>query len=157
MSEQNLGVAATPATVPEQSSRQGTPATRYPGAPTGWVGWIVFAGIMMMILGCFHAIAGLVGIFEDKVFLVGPNNLVVHVDYTTWGWVHLIAGIIIACAGAALLAGQTWARVVAVACAFGSAILNIGFLSADPIWSTIMIALDVLVIWAVTVHGREVA
>ena len=155
MSEQNLGVAATPATVPEQSSRQGTPATRYPGAPTGWVGWIVFAGIMMMILGCFHAIAGLVGIFEDKVFLVGPNKLVVHVDYTTWGWVHLLGGIILVAAGVAVFSGQLWARTVGVILALVSAIVNVGFLAAYPLWSLMMIALDVTVILALTVHGSE--
>lgn len=136
------------ATVPRQASRAEP-------EPTGWVGWIMFAGAMMLMLGSFHAIQGLVGIFDDKYYQVGKNDLVVHVDYTTWGWVHLIAGIIVAGAGLALFVGQMWARVVAVAVAFVSAILNVAFLAAFPIWSVTMIALDVLVIWAVTVHGRE--
>jgi hypothetical protein len=122
---------------------------------TGWVGWIAFAGMMMMLLGIFHAFQGLVAIFRDEYYAVGSSGLVVNVDYTTWGWVHLLGGILIAGAGAGLLAGQMWARVVGVLMAFASALINVAFLAALPIWSTIMIAIDVLVIWAITVHGRE--
>ena len=83
------------------------------------------------------------------------NGLVLHVDYTAWGWTYLIGGIIMVAAGAALFAGQMWARVVAVALALASAVLNMAFFSAYPWWSAIMITFDVLVIWAVTVHGSE--
>jgi hypothetical protein len=124
---------------------------------TMWVGWIAFAGVMMMLLGSFHAIQGLVGIFQDDYFLAPSSQLVVHVDYSTWGWVQLIAGIVVAAAGGALLAGQMWARIIAVMVVFVSALLNIAFLSAYPIWSTMMIVIDVLVIWAVMVHGRELS
>jgi hypothetical protein len=122
---------------------------------SGWVGWIVFAGIMMVMLGTFHAIDGLVALFKDDYYLVADNGLAIQVDYTVWGWVHLIAGIIVVAAGVALFAGKTWARVVAIIVALISAILNITFLAAYPIWSTIMIAVDILVIWALTVHGGE--
>ena len=122
---------------------------------TGWVGWIGFAAIMMMMLGTFHAIEGLVALFQDEYFLVGKSGLTVDVDYTTWGWIHIVGGVIVVAAGVALLTGKMWARAVAVAVAMVSAIVNIGFLSAYPVWSTIMIAFDVLVIWAVTVHGSE--
>ncbi len=123
--------------------------------PTGWIGWIVFAAVMMIILGCFHAIAGLVALFDDQKFLIGDSGLVVSVDYTAWGWVHLIGGVILALAGIALFAGKMWARVVGVLAAALSAIVNIAFLPAYPIWSAIMIALDILIIWAITVHGSE--
>ena len=129
-----------------------TSATSY-DEPTGWVGWIVFAAVMMIMLGCFHAIQGLVALFDDQKFLVADNGLIVSVNYTTWGWVHLIGGIIIALAGISLFAGRMWARVVGVLAALVSAIVNIAFLSAYPIWSTIMIAVDILIIWALTVHG----
>jgi hypothetical protein len=119
------------------------------------MGWILFAGTMMLMLGIFHGIQGLVALFRDEYYLVGKNGLTVHVDYTTWGWVHLILGVVIAGAGAGLLVGQMWARIVGVLVALVSAVVNIAFLSAYPIWSTIMIAVDILVIWAITVHGRE--
>jgi hypothetical protein len=145
-------VSSTPGTgtgIPRQNRRQEV-------EPTGWVGWIFFAGVMMVMLGSFHAIQGLVALFDDGYYLVGKNGLAVHVDYTTWGWVHLIAGVVIAAAGVGLFAGQMWARVIGVIVCFLSAILNIGFLSAYPIWSAIMITMDILVIWALTVHGSEV-
>jgi hypothetical protein len=121
-----------------------------------WVGWIAFAGTMMVLVGSFHAIEGLVALFQKSYFLVGQSQLVVQVNYTTWGWVHLIAGIVMALAGVALFRGSMWARVIAVIVAFASALLNIAFLAAYPIWSMMMITIDVLVIWAVMVHGREV-
>jgi hypothetical protein len=135
---------------PEGSTRPSSYAE-----PSGWVGWIVFAAFMMVLLGCFHAIQGLVALFDDQKFLVADSGLVVSVDYTAWGWVHLIGGIILALAGVALFAGRMWARIVGVVAALASAIVNIAFLQAYPIWSTIMIALDILIIWAITVHGAE--
>jgi hypothetical protein len=135
---------------PEGSTRPSSYAE-----PSGWVGWIVFAAFMMVLLGCFHAIQGLVALFDDQKFLVADSGLVVSVDYTAWGWVHLIGGIILALAGVALFAGRMWARIVGVVAALASAIVNIAFLQAYTIWSTIMIALDILIIWAITVHGAE--
>jgi hypothetical protein len=133
-------------------------ATRQNVTPTGmsgWVGWIVFAGIMMVMLGAFHVIDGLVALFQDEYFLVTRSGLVVTADFTVWGWVHLIGGIVVIIAGVALFTGQVWARFIAVPVALGSALVNIAFLAAYPIWSTIMITIDILVIWAVTVHGGE--
>ncbi len=124
-------------------------------AATGWVGWIFFAGIMMVMLGTFQAIEGLVALFKDSYFVVPRSNLVVSVDYTTWGWVHLLLGILVAVAGLGLMAGQMWARVVGVLLAFLSAVVNIAFIAANPVWSTILITVDVLVIYALIVHGKE--
>jgi len=124
-------------------------------APTGWVGWIAFAGTMMLLLGSFHVIQGLIALFQQEYYLVGANGLTVNLDFTQWGWTHVILGGLIIGAGIGLIAGQMWARVIAVILAFASAIVNVGFLAAYPVWSTIMIAVDVLVIWAVIVHGRE--
>jgi len=124
--------------------------------PTAWVGWIVFAAIMMVLLGMFHVVQGLVALFNSDYFVVGTSGLVVSMDFTAWGWTHLIGGIVVAAAGACLLTGQMWARVVGVAVAVISAIINIAFLAAYPVWSLIMIALDVFVILALTVHGSEI-
>jgi hypothetical protein len=155
MSDPTAGVSASSRTTPGAAYAPASNAADHGHERTMWVGWIAFAGVMMMMLGAFHAIEGLVAIFQDSYFLVGQDDLVVHVDYTMWGWVHMLVGILVVSAGAAVLTGHMWARVIAVIVAFGSALLNIAFLSAYPIWSTIMIAVDVLVIWAVMVHGRE--
>ena len=122
---------------------------------TGWVGWIIFAGIMMVMLGTFQAIEGLVAIFKDSYFVVPRSGLVVSVDYTAWGWVHLLLGILVAGAGLGVMAGQMWARVIGILLALVSAVVNIAFIAANPVWSTIIITLDVLVIYALTVHGKE--
>ena len=123
---------------------------------TGWVGWVAFAGIMLVLVGCFHIVEGLVGLFRDQVFLVGTRGLVVSMDYTVWGWTHIIGGALAVLVGVCLLAGQTWARVIAVIVALLSALINVAFLPAYPIWSVMMIAIDILVIWAITVHGSEI-
>lgn len=123
---------------------------------SGWVGWIAFAGVIMVILGAFHAIQGLVALFDDSYYLVQSSNLVLSVDYTQWGWTHLVFGIVILVAGVCVFAGQMWARVVGTILAALSAIVNVGFLAAYPVWSLMMIALDVVVIMALTVHGSDI-
>lgn len=123
--------------------------------PTGWVGWVVFAGVMMMMVGGFHALAGFVALFDDGYYVTRPSGLVVNVDYTTWGWWHLIVGVIVFAAGCAVIVGQMWARVVGVVLAVVSTFTNAFFIAAYPLWSIIVITLDVLVIWALVVHGRE--
>ena len=135
----------------QQAHMQNVQATQM----SGWVGWIAFASIMMVMLGTFHAIQGLVAIFRDEYFLVGPNGMSLNLDFTAWGWVHLLGGIVVIAAGLGVLTGKMWARSVAVLLALASSILNIGFLAAYPIWSVTMIAVDILVIWALTVHGHE--
>jgi hypothetical protein len=110
---------------------------------------------MMVILGAFHAIAGLVALFRDEFYLVRPNGMVIAFDYTTWGWIHLIIGVVVLLAGFGLFRGATWARVLTVVVAGISAVGNLTFLAASPVWAAIMIAIDILVIYAVTAHGRE--
>jgi hypothetical protein len=122
---------------------------------SGWVGWVIFAGVMMLLNGAFGAIAGFVALFKDEYYQVGSNGLVINVDYTTWGWVHIILGVAIALAGLALMVGQTWARVVAVIAATLHALAQFAFVAAYPLWALIMIAINVFVIYAVVVHGRE--
>lgn len=122
-------------------------------ARTGWYGWVMFAGIMMLLLGSFHAIAGLVALLEDDYFLVTRSGLVVDMDFTAWGWIHLVLGLVVAIAGGALFSGATWARVVAIVVAIISALVNLTFLAAYPLWSGIMIGIDILVIYAVSMHG----
>jgi hypothetical protein len=116
------------------------------------VGFILFAAIMMLMSGIFQAIQGLVGIFENE-FYVATRNYLFQFDATTWGWIHLIGGIIVALAGWGLLSGQTWARTVAIIVAVLSAIANFAFIPYYPFWSLLIITLDIFVIWAVAAHG----
>ena len=135
--------------------RSTTPQAGAPGTGA-WVGWIAFAGMMLIMLGSFHLIQGIVAIFEDEYFLVTSSGLLVSVDYTTWGWVHLIGGVVVLLAGVGVLSGKMWARTVGVIVALVSAIVNLAFLAAYPIWSILMITLCVVVIMALTIHGSEI-
>lgn len=121
---------------------------------TGWVGWAYFAGIMMAVLGFFQVILGLTALFKDSYYVVLPNSIL-SLDYTQWGWTHLALGLLVLVAGFALLAGQVWGRVVGVLLAVLSAVLNLLFIPAYPVWSILVIVIDVLVIYALVVHGNE--
>jgi hypothetical protein len=140
-----------------QTSRERPPAQEpgYPQQSTAWTGWVVFAGVMLMTLGAFQVIQGLVALFDDGFYAVRPSGLVVHANYNTWGWTHLIIGVVAIATGLGLLAGNLAARILGVVVAVVSAIVNLGFISAYPIWSAIVIAIDVIVIYAITVHGGE--
>jgi hypothetical protein len=123
--------------------------------PSGWaVGFILFAAIMMIISGVWQALAGLVAIFENE-FYVAARNYTFEFDATTWGWIHLLLGLIVAFAGWGLLSGRTWARLVGITLAALSATANFLFIPYYPFWSLLIIALDIFVIWALVAHGRE--
>lgn len=128
----------------------------YEGPPPMAIGAIMFAGIMMAISGVFSAFAGLVALAKDDFYVVTPNYLL-ELDPTTWGYIHLILGIVVAIAGFSVLTGRTWARVVGIIAATVSAIANFGFIPYYPIWSILVIAIDVVVIWALAVHGRAMS
>ncbi len=119
------------------------------------VGWTFFAAAMMWLLGAFHAIAGLAGILEDELYVLTPEY-VFQFDVTTWGWIHLILGIVVILAGAYLLSGAVWARTLGVIIAIISTLSNFAWLPWYPLWSIIMITANAFVIWALTVHGRDV-
>jgi hypothetical protein len=122
---------------------------------SGWaVGFILFAAIMMILAGAFQALQGVVGILENEFYVTTPNYLL-QFDATTWGWTHLILGLLVAFAGWGLLSGRTWARVVAIVLAVLSAIVNFAFLPYYPFWSLLIITVDIFVIWAIAGHGRE--
>lgn len=153
MSRTSSGEATHRADTPAQRERDA--GAGVPAEQTGWMGWILFAATMMLMLGTFHAVQGLVALFRDEYYVVGRSGLTLHVDYTVWGWVHLALGLVVAAAGAGLLVARTWARVVGVLAALASAVVNLAFMAAYPLWSVTVIVVDVLVIWAITVHGRE--
>jgi hypothetical protein len=115
----------------------------------GVIGGITFAGTMLVMIGIFQAIDGLVAIFNDDFFLV-TKNYTFDLDVTAWGWIHLILGIGLVLTGWSIYAGKTWAAVVAITLAVLSAIANFFFIPYYPFWSILVIALDVWVIWALT-------
>lgn len=123
--------------------------------PTGWVGWVFFAGFMLILSGILQMLAGLTALLRDEYFVVTENSILT-INFTTWGWIHLVIGLIILIAGVSLFQGSTWARVVGVLVAILSFVSQFAFVSSYPIWSVIAMVINVLVIYALTVHGSEV-
>jgi hypothetical protein len=121
---------------------------------TGWAGMVIFAGTLLLLVGGFNVIYGLVALFKDQVLAVTKAGLVAF-DITTWGWITLIIGIIQILVGFGLFGGRSWAIVAGVVLAVLNGFNQIAFLQAQPVWSTIIIAIDVLIIYALTAHGRE--
>lgn len=140
-------------TLGDTTTRASTPQPMT-GRRSAWLGWIWFGGAMMILLGAFNVIEGLVALFNDEYYVVGPEGLLVF-DLTGWGWIHLSIGALAIAAGVGLFSGAAWARFAAVVLATINAIAQLAFLSAFPVWATVVIALDVIVIWAVIVHGDE--
>ncbi|TCO47376.1 DUF7144 family membrane protein [Actinocrispum wychmicini] len=135
-------------------SHADTAARSRAGRVSGWSGWIWFAAILMILTGVFNAVEGLVALL-NRAFYVSNGEHLVLFDLTAWGWLHLVMGGLIGLAGIALLSGAIWARVIAASLAAVNAVAQLAFISAYPIWSTIVIALCVLIIWAVIVHGDD--
>ena len=124
--------------------------------PSGWaIGWTAFAGIMMIMMGILWAISGLVAIFNDEFYVV-TQNWIFQFDVSTWGWIHLILGAVILASGFGLFSGAVWARIVGVIIAVISGLVAFTWLPYYPVWGIILIAISIGVIWALTVHGRDI-
>ena len=121
---------------------------------TGWSGWIVFAAIMMIVGGSLNLLYGVIAAVNDD-WVVFTNRANVYLDVSEWGWVHIILGGIVLLSGIGLFSGNIIARAVAVIVASLSLIANFFFIPVYPLWALTVIVIDVLVIWAVTAHGRE--
>jgi hypothetical protein len=119
------------------------------GTKQAWArGGLIFAGTLMMLIGVYQFFLGIAAISQDDIFVTGPNYTY-RVDTTAWGWIHLGIGVLCAVAGFFLFTGAMWARVVGIAMAAISAIANFFFLPYYPIWSLLIIAVDVFAIWAI--------
>ncbi len=124
--------------------------------PSGWAaGWAAFAGVMLIMIGVFQSLAGLVAIIDDTYYVVG-ENYTWKMDTTTWGWVHLLIGIVVLLSGIGIFSGNVLARTVGVLVAVVSAVANFMWLPYYPVGSVVIIAVNIAVIWALTAHGRDI-
>lgn len=129
-----------------------------PGRKDGssWVGWIYFASALLVVSGGLNAIAGLTGIFHSDYYVATQGGTLLFLDYTAWGWTHLIVGAAMLAIGVFLYKGKSWARVFTVGLAVLSMIVNLAFIGAYPLWAIVALILNSCVIYAVTLHGDEV-
>jgi vacuolar-type H+-ATPase subunit I/STV1 len=122
---------------------------------SGWVGWIVFAGTMMLLLGVFHMFEGFIALFRHAEIVFPTSGLTVQVSYTQWGWLQIIAGALVFLAGLGLFTGRMWARVLGVVLVAISALVNFAWATSFPVWSITLLTIDLLVIYALVAHGGE--
>jgi hypothetical protein len=133
-----------------------TPSSYESNRPSdAWAGWVTFAAVILALLGTLNVIQGFLALFDDGYFAVRTEEQLLLVEFTAWGVILLIWGALLVCAGLALAAGKGWARWFALVAVFVNVIAQIGFLPAYPLWSAIMIALDVVVIFALTARWDE--
>lgn len=122
----------------------------------GWAGWAVFAGIVMIIAGAWDFLNGLNAVLRPvDEWAISADAGTLFFDVEAWGWWHLVLGVLLVLVGIFVLRGATWARVVAVIVVALNAISQLAFIGVQPWWSLTVIALDVVVIYALTVHGKE--
>lgn len=119
-----------------------------------WTGWIVFAGVLLALSGFFHIIEGLALLINHNIAFVTQDAVWV-LNLTQWGWIHIIGGALLVLAAGSVFAGGMFGRIVATIFAFISALINMAYLPVYPLWSVIVIAIDIFVIYAVMAHGRE--
>ena len=121
-----------------------------------WSGWIVFGGWLMLIIGAVTAFEGLIAIIRDKYYVFAPDQIIVF-DVTTWGWIMLLWGFVLAGAGLALAAGKSWARWFTLVVASLNFIAQLGFLGSTqhPLWVLTGLGLSFVVIYALIVHWEE--
>jgi len=137
---------------------QMTGQARYAAAPgddssSMWASGIIsFASILMVLTGSLQGLSGLVAIASDELY-VSTEDYLFQLDTTTWGWIHLMFGAVVFLAGFGVLFGQMWARAVGITLAVASSIAFFLFVPYYPFWSLLIIALNVLIIWALAAHG----
>jgi len=126
------------------------------GTKGSMAGWIGFAGMLMLIIGGIDFFQGLIALFEDEYFVVTADKFLV-IDLTAWGWVMMIWGVLLVLAGLGLLAGQGWARWFTIVVVSLNFFAQLGFLgnSQYPLWALTALALNVLVLFALTARWSE--
>jgi len=133
-----------------------TETSTRPRVPLWADGPIVFAGAIMVIAGIWQVFIGTAALARDKIY-DGVPLYVYSFDLTVWGWAELVTGILSIAAGYAALRGLRWARVLGIGLASVSMIVQFMFLPHFPIWSVLVIALDVGVIYALATYRRDPA
>jgi hypothetical protein len=113
---------------------------------------VMFAAVMMIVNGIFQIFQGLAAVMTDEFFVTIPNY-VVTVDVTTWGWIHLVLGVLIVIGGFYLFSGSRAAAVFALVLAIISTIGNFAFIPYYPVWALLLIAVDVYIMWAIARSG----
>lgn len=122
---------------------------------SAWTGWVVFAGVVMFMIGCVNIIQGLAALLRDDVFLVTKSGLLVTTSYSYWGWALILWGALLIVVALALFVGNEASRWFAIAGVAVNLIMQFAWFPAYPLWSLVVIGLDAAVLYALTVGWKE--
>jgi hypothetical protein len=117
----------------------------------------MLAAVLMLLSGVWNFLVGLAAIIRGSFFVVTSSNYAYHISVRQWGWVELIVGCVVFAAGLCLFMDMLWARIAGVLIASLSAVANFLYLPYTPIWSIVVIAIDVFIIWALLTPRRRYA
>lgn len=124
------------------------------GRATGWSGWVVFAAFVMGVSGIFHIILGIAGVLSRNWYLYDSGDVFL-LDATAWGWSMIVGGALLILAAALLMEGKMLGRIIGGVIVLASLVANLSLLSVAPLWSVAVIVIDVLILYAIIVHGSE--
>ncbi|RKE18854.1 hypothetical protein [Streptomyces sp. TLI_171] len=141
-----------PTATPPPGGRTTTP--HRPGSKPWVSGMVMFAGVIMLVNGILEVFHGIMAVAEDDVFISTPRY-VFRFDLTSWGWIHVVVGALVALVGFFVITGAAWARIIGIVLASISLIGSFLSLPYYPVWSLVVIALDLFVIWALCVYQED--
>ena len=124
---------------------------------TGWVAWVLLAGLLLVLLGALHLVTGLVALLRPEILALSRADLLLPVGPAVLGWAHVVLGAVAAVVGVGPILGRRWARVIGILLACLAAVVNFAFADVYPLWSATAVVLTAIVIFAVAAHGSEVA
>ncbi|MCD2191904.1 hypothetical protein LQ327_00680 [Actinomycetospora endophytica] len=149
----NLAGSVSESTDPEPSGHA-SGESRQTVDMTG-IGLVTYAGAVLILAGFFEVIEGLTGVLRPAVYVAGGDHMLIALGYSGWGWLHLALGVLSVVTGVAVFALRPWACTVGIVLAGLSAIVNLAFIPAYPIWGVVLIGVDLLVIYALVAHGAR--
>lgn len=134
---------------------------QYPGVQysraTGWVAWVLFGGLLLVLLGALHLIFGLTGLLRPEALAATRAGLALPIPIGALAGLHLALGVAATAAGYGLFRGLGWARIVSILLCCLVALVNFAFAAVHPVWAVLAVTLSALVAYAVAVHGGEIA
>jgi hypothetical protein len=135
-----------------QGAGQGYPSPNFGAArsSTAWSGWLIFAATMLILVGGFTFIDGLVALFNAGYY--GSHYTLLVGNLQAWGWWSLVVGLILIAAGFGIFSGSLWARIVGIVVAALNALAHLTIIAVFPFWALVVIGIDVIVIYALAVH-----
>jgi hypothetical protein len=120
---------------------------------TAWLGWILFVSIIMLAAGLINITQGLIALLDDDFYVASATGLAIGASYTAWGIALLVLGVALVAGAFGVVTGYGWGRTVGVLVAAVNALVNLGFAAAYPQWTVLIVAFDVIAIYALVVHG----